>query len=258
MKPAHDLMPRPDRLLLSVVMPVFNEKATIEEIIERVRRVDLGADVDREIVVVDDGSSDGTRAILAGLEGPDLRVILHEKNLGKAGALQTGFRAARGDMVIIQDADLEYDPEDHPKVLQPIIDGVAEVVFGSRFQGQQQRVHLFFHYVANRILTLFSNICTNLNLTDMECCYKAFRREVLEAIEIQSSRFAVEPELTQKVAKLGVRIYEVGVSYHGRDYSEGKKIRFRDALEAVWAILRFKLFWRPPAGFRFSRWERRD
>ncbi|MEE9393063.1 MAG: glycosyltransferase family 2 protein [Planctomycetota bacterium] len=222
-------------------MPVYNEFPTLAKIVERVQAVPI----DLEIIAVDDGSSDGSRELLRALEGPRFHVLFHEKNQGKAGALKTGFAAARGEIVIIQDADLEYDPDEYPKVLGPILDGRADVVFGSRFQGGQARVHLFFHYVANRFLTLLSNICTNLNLTDMECCYKAFRREVLERFEIESSRFAVEPELAQKVAKLKVRIYEVGVSYHGRDYREGKKIGFRDAIEAVWAILRFKLFWWP-------------
>ena len=229
--------------LLSVVMPVFNEEATLSEILDRV----LAVDVDKEIILVDDGSTDRSREVIAPYLSDRVRLIEHERNRGKAAALATGFKAARGEIVIIQDADLEYDPADYPRVLQPMLDGRADVVFGSRFQGAHQRVHLFFHYVANRLLTLLSNICTNLNLTDMECCYKAFRREIIQAIEIQSTRFAVEPELTQKVAKLGVRIYEVGVAYHGRDYSEGKKIGFADAVEAVWAILRFKLFWRPDA-----------
>ncbi len=241
--------------VLSVIMPVYNEMATLRVIVERVLAVDLGPGVDVELICVDDGSTDGSRDLLNELAAgdPRIRTVFHEKNQGKAGALQTGFKAAEGDIVIIQDADLEYDPEEYPRILAPILDGRADVVFGSRFQGPQQRVHLFFHYVANRLLTLLSNICTNLNLTDMECCYKAFRREILQAIEIQSSRFAVEPELTQKVAKMGVKVYEVGVSYHGRDYSEGKKIGFSDALEAVWAILRFKVAWRPPRGFRLER-----
>ncbi|MCA9320581.1 MAG: glycosyltransferase family 2 protein [Planctomycetes bacterium] len=237
-------------------MPVYNEMATLRTIVERVLAVIAGPGVDTELICIDDGSTDGSRELLAELAAKDdrIRVVLHEVNQGKAGALQTGFRAAKGDLVIIQDADLEYDPEEFPKIMAPLLDGRAEVVFGSRFQGPQQRVHLFLHYIANRMLTLFSNICTNLNLTDMECCYKAFRREVLDALTIQSRRFAVEPELTQKVAKLGVRVYEVGCSYHGRDYSEGKKIGFSDAIEAVWAILRFKIFWYPPRDFAISRW----
>ena len=238
--------------MLSVVMPVYNEERTIRKILERVLAVDVG--IEKEIVLVDDGSQDRSVEIIKEFLSDRVRLFQHEKNQGKAGALGTGFKEARGDIVIIQDADLEYDPEEFPKILKPIVEGRADVVFGSRFQGAHQRVHLFFHYVANRLLTLFSNICTNLNLTDMECCYKAFRREVIQSITIQSKRFAVEPELTQKVAKLGVRVYEVGVSYHGRDYSEGKKIGFSDAIEAVIAILRFKLLWSKPAGFKVEPW----
>lgn len=230
---------------LSVVMPVYNELATLPEILNRVIEVPI----DIEILVVDDGSTDGSREWLEeyvqSSESSQVHLFFHESNQGKAGALATGFAEARGDIVIIQDADLEYDPEEYPNIIQPILDGKADVVFGSRFQGAHARVHLFFHYLANRMLTLFSNICTNLNLTDMECCYKAFRREVIQKITIQSRRFAVEPELTQKVAKMKVKVYEVAVSYHGRDYDEGKKIGFIDAIEAVWAILRFKFFWRP-------------
>ena len=236
--------------LLSVVMPVYNERATIPTIIQRV----LAVPIDKEIVIIDDGSTDGTRDYLSGVHDPRVRVVLHEKNTGKAGALATGFRSARGRIVIIQDADLEYDPEEYPQLLAPITDGRADVVFGSRFQGRQQRVHLYWHYVANRLLTFFSNVCTNLNLTDMECCYKVFRREVVAALTIESRRFAVEPELTQKVAKLRVRIYEVGCSYHGRDYADGKKIGMSDAIEAVWAILRFKFFWYPRARLRLPPW----
>lgn len=244
--------PRP---LLSVVMPVYNEERTLRTILDRT----LAVDIDKEVIAVDDASNDDSPRILEeyASRDPRVRYFRHEKNKGKAGALSTGFKEARGDVVIIQDADLEYDPEEFPQVLEPILEGHADVVFGSRFQGRHQRVHLFWHYVANRILTLLSNFCTNLNLTDMECCHKAFRREVIQALTIDSRRFAVEPELTQKVAKLGVRVYEVGVSYHGRDYSEGKKIGFSDAIEAVIAIVRFKLFWRPPRGFRIDPWNGR-
>ena len=239
-----------DEILLSVVIPVYNEIKTLETILDRV----FALGIDLEVILVDDGSTDGSREYALGrAETCDrLRVILHEENKGKAGALATGFAAAEGKIVIIQDADLEYDPEEFPKILKPILEGKADVVFGSRFQGSHQRVHLFFHYVANRLLTFMSNLCTNLNLTDMECCYKAFRRPVIQAITIDSRRFAVEPELTQKVAKLKVRVYEVGCSYHGRDYSEGKKIGFSDAIEAVIAIFRFRFFWRAPKDFKLE------
>ncbi|MCB9833751.1 MAG: glycosyltransferase family 2 protein [Planctomycetes bacterium] len=236
------------RPLLSVVIPVYNEEATLEAILDRVAAVPI----DMEVIMVDDGSRDRSVEIARSRENERVRLIVHEKNLGKAGALATGFRSARGEIVIVQDADLEYDPAEFPAVIQPILDGQADVVFGSRFQGGNRKQHRFFHYLANRILTLLSNLCTNLNLTDMECCYKAFRREVIQAFEIESKRFAVEPELTQKVAKLGVKIHEVPVSYHGRGYSEGKKIGFSDAIEAVGAILRFKLSWRPPRDFRLD------
>lgn len=242
-----------EHILLSVVMPVYNEAATLRKIIERVRAIPI----DHELILVDDGSTDGSRDIAREFESDRVRLFFHEKNKGKAGALATGFQNARGDFVIIQDADLEYDPEEYPQVLQPLLDGEADVVFGSRFQGARQRVHLFWHYIGNRVLTFCSNVCTNLNLTDMECCYKAMRREILDVITIQSSRFAVEPELTQKIAKLKVRVYEVGISYHGRDYSEGKKIGFMDAIEAIFAIVRFKLFWYPPKGFKLTPYSRR-
>jgi len=220
---------------ISVVMPCFNERATIEEILRRVR----AAPYEKEIIVVDDGSTDGTREILKRLE-PDvgLRLIFHEKNQGKGGAVASGFAAATGDAVVIQDADLEYDPADYPALLRPIEEGKADVVFGSRFLGGTHRCHLFWHYVGNRFLTFVSNALTNLNLTDMETCYKAFRADVAKRIKIESKRFGVEPELTAKVARMKVRIYEVPVSYHGRDYSHGKKIRAIDALEALWVIFR--------------------
>ena len=244
-------MAEEERPLLSVIMPIFNEEGTLDEILDRVEAVPL----DKEIVLVDDGSSDRSLEIAEGRTNARIRLIRHSRNTGKAGALATGFREARGRIVIIQDADLEYDPAEFPAVIAPIVEGEADVVFGSRFQGHDRKIHLLLHYVANRALTLLSNICTNLNLTDMECCYKAFRREVIQAIEIQAERFAVEPELTQKVAKMKLRIAEVPVSYQGRHYSEGKKIGFADALEAVWAILRFKLFWSAPRGFSLPPWE---
>lgn len=240
--------------LLSVVIPVYNEEATLEAILDRVEAVPI----DKEVILVDDGSKDRSVEIARARENEHVRLIVHEKNLGKAGALATGFKAARGDVVIVQDADLEYDPAEFPAVIKPILDGRADVVFGSRFQGGNHRVHLFFHYLANRLLTFLSNLCTNLNLTDMECCYKAFRREVIQVLSVDSKRFAVEPELTQKVAKLKVRVYEVAVSYHGRDYSEGKKIGFMDAIEAVLAIFRFKFFWYPPRDFKIERYRPRS
>ncbi len=226
------------KVMLSVVIPCFNERATIEELLSRV----IAAPYKKEIIVVDDGSTDGTRDLLKNLDGRDgLRIILHEKNQGKGGALRSGFRAATGNVVIIQDADLEYDPKDYPALVRPIEEGQADVVFGSRFLGGPHRCHLFWHYVGNRLLTLFSNIFTNLNLTDMETCYKVFRAEIAQKIEITSPRFGVEPELTAKVARLKCRVYEVPISYHGRDYAHGKKIGLKDAFEALWCIFKFNV-----------------
>jgi len=225
---------------LSVVIPVFNEKSTVEEIIRRVQAVDVG--LDKEIVAVDDASTDGTCEILQGLAADGIRVIRHEKNQGKGGALRTGFAAARGDVVLVQDADLEYDPREYPALLKPILEGRADVVYGSRFLGGPHRVLYFWHSVGNRLLTTFCNMASNLNLTDMETCYKVFRREVLEKVRLKSRRFGIEPEITIKVAKLGCRVYEVPISYAGRDYSEGKKIGWKDGFAALFHIVRFKFF----------------
>jgi len=233
------LYPLPPDLRVSVVVPVYNEKATVEEIVRRVRAVSIP----KEIILVDDGSTDGTRERLALMEGqPDLRVFYHERNQGKGAALKTGFGHATGDVVIIQDADLEYDPIHYPQLIQPIVEGVADVVYGSRFIATgPHRVLYFWHLVANRLLTTLSNMFTDLNLTDMETCYKAFRREVIQQIgpTLKEKRFGVEPELTAKVARRGFRIYEVGITYFGRTYGEGKKIKLRDAFRALWCILRY-------------------
>lgn len=221
---------------VSVVIPVYNERDTIHEILRRVKAVP----VDKEILVVDDASTDGTREILRGLDEPGVRVFLHDRNQGKGGALRTGFAEVSGDIVIVQDADLEYDPAEYPKLIAPIQAGKADVVYGSRFLGETHRVHLFWHYLGNRFLTLVSNMFTNLNLTDMETCYKVFRRDVLGKVRICSGGFGFDPEFTAKVARHRFRVYEVPISYWGRDYSEGKKISWKDGLIVLWAILRYR------------------
>jgi glycosyltransferase involved in cell wall biosynthesis len=225
--------------MLSVVIPAYNEEHTIEELVDAVAAVPI----EKEIVVVDDCSKDGTLKVLERLAAEGrISLFRHTVNQGKGAALRTGFRSASGDIVLIQDADLEYDPNEYPRLIQPILDGKADVVFGSRFVGgDSHRVLYFWHSVANRGLTLLSNALTNLNLTDMEVCYKVFRREIIDQITIEEDRFGFEPEITAKVAKLGCRVYEVGVSYSGRTYAEGKKIGLKDGFRALWCILKYNL-----------------
>ena len=223
---------------LSVVIPVYNEIGTIEEILKRVGSVPQ----DIEIIVVDDGSTDGTTKWLKERAGDDVKVIFHQKNKGKGAALRTGFEQVTGDIVIIQDADLEYDPREYGRLIEPILDGRADVVYGSRFTGGPQRVLFFWHYVGNRFLTLLSDMLTNLNLSDMETCYKVFRADLLKEITIKSNRFGFEPEITARFARLKCRIYEVPISYSGRTYEDGKKITWRDGLVALFHIIRFKFF----------------
>lgn len=225
---------------LSIIIPVYNEKNTIEEIIHRVLNAEAG--LEKEIIVVDDCSRDGTREILEELDQAKIKVYFHSKNQGKGAALQTGFSKAEGDIILIQDADLEYDPREYPILLGPILDGRADAVYGSRFLGGPHRVLFFWHYIGNRLLTTFSNMLSNLNLTDMETCYKAFKKETLNKITIKSKKFGFEPEITTKLAKLKCKIYEVPISYSGRDYSEGKKIGWKDGLAAIFHIIRFKFF----------------
>lgn len=230
---------------LSVVIPAYNEQATIEMLLARVAAAPLPPGVTLEMVVVDDGSRDGTRELLRELvkKGePPFVYVEHEKNQGKGAAVRTGFAKATGDVLLVQDADLEYSPNDYPVLLQPILDGQAEVVFGSRFLGGPHRVLFFWHSVGNRFLTMLSNMFTDLNLSDMETCYKVFKAEVLRGMELKSNRFGIEPELTARVAKTRARIYEVPISYHGRTYAEGKKIGWKDGFSAIWSILRFNLF----------------
>jgi glycosyltransferase involved in cell wall biosynthesis len=233
-------MVAPHSMKLSVVIPVYNEVNTLLHLIERVQQ----SPVEKEIIVVDDCSTDGTADVLRRASlAPNVRTMFHDVNQGKGAALRTAFAAATGEIVIVQDADLEYDPQEYPKLIKPILDGLADVVFGSRFAGgETHRVLYFWHSIGNHLLTLCSNAFTNLNLTDMETCYKVFRREVLQQIVVEENRFGFEPEITAKVAKLKVRVFEVGISYAGRTYEEGKKIGWKDGVRALWCIVKYNLF----------------
>lgn len=225
---------------LSVVIPVYNEAGTVREIVRLVERVD----VDKEIILVDDGSIDGTREVLGDVarEHPGVTVLYHELNMGKGRAVRTGFAVARGDYILVQDADLEYDPQDYHQLLRPLDQGKADTVYGSRFiTTQEHRVLYFWHSLGNKVLTLLSNMMTDLNLTDMETCYKVFRRELIQSIPLEEDRFGFEPEVTCKLAKAGARMYEVGIAYHGRTYEEGKKIGVKDGFRALWCILKYRL-----------------
>lgn len=229
---------------VSVVMPVYNESAFVEEAITRV----IKTGIPKELIVIDDGSTDGTKELLEGLMirqtgNCNIKIVFQKKNMGKGAALRRGFQEVSGDIIIIQDADLEYDPSEYPKLLEPILDGKADVVYGSRFAGGEvHRVLYFWHMAGNKLLTLFSNMLTNLTLSDIEVCYKVFTKNVLEKITIEENRFGFEPEITAKVAKLGVKIYEVGISYSGRSYEEGKKINWKDGLAAIRCIIKYNIF----------------
>ncbi|MDD3440644.1 MAG: glycosyltransferase family 2 protein [Kiritimatiellae bacterium] len=225
---------------LSIVIPVYNEAATIRQIVDLVRSVDVG--MDKELLLVDDCSRDGTREVLQEMSRalPEVKMLFHEINRGKGAALRTGFAAATGDIVLIQDADLEYDPHEYPRLLAPILDGHADVVYGSRFLGGgAHRVVFYWHYLGNKLLTTLSNMTTNLNLTDMEVCYKVFKREIIQEIPLQEDRFGFEVEITAKIARRKLKIYEVPISYYGRDYAEGKKIGWRDGFSALRCIVRY-------------------
>jgi glycosyltransferase involved in cell wall biosynthesis len=235
---------------LSVVVPCYNERPTINQLLKRV----LDSPWTDEVIVVDDGSTDGTRDLLAAVSDERVKVVLQPENQGKGAALRRGFEVATAEFVVVQDADLEYDPSDYPALLEPLVDGRADVVFGSRFMGgRPHRVLYFWHSMGNRLLTLASNMATNLNLTDMETCYKAFRREVVQGLDLREDRFGIEPEITAKVASGGFRIYEVGISYSGRTYAEGKKIGWRDGLWALRCIVRYS-----PFGERIAGWAARS
>ena len=225
---------------LSIIIPCYNEENTIEELISAVK---LAPVKDKELIVVDDGSTDRTRDILSRIKDENIAVIFHEKNKGKGAALRTGFQKATGQICVIQDADLEYDPKEYPILIEPILRNKADVVFGSRFQsGRPHRVVYFWHRVGNGFLTLMSNFFTDLNLSDMETCYKAFKTEIIQSIDIQENSFGFEPEVTAKISKMNLRIYEVGISYYGRTYSEGKKINWKDGVRAIYCIIKYNLF----------------
>jgi glycosyltransferase involved in cell wall biosynthesis len=229
---------------LSVVIPAYNERATVQELLARVARAPLPEGVEIEMVVVDDGSQDGTLELLRELAAagqPPFRLIEHAVNQGKGAAIRSGFLAASGEVMLVQDADLEYDPTDYPRLLAPILAGEADVVYGSRFLGGPHRVLFFWHSVGNRLLTTLSNMLTDINLSDMETCYKVFRREMLDPNSLESNRFGIEPELTARFAKHGARIYEVPITYRGRTYAEGKKIGWKDGFSAIWSIVRYNL-----------------
>ena len=225
-------------MLLSVVMPVYNEIDTIHEIIDVV----LSEKTDKELIIVDDLSQDGTRDFLQKYKHEKVKIFYHEENMGKGAAIRTALQHVSGDIVIIQDADLEYNPQEYPLMINPILSNKADVVYGSRFLGPEHRVLFFWHSLGNKFLTLFSNMFTNLNLSDMETCYKAFRREIAQNLNIESNRFGMEPEITAKIAKMKCVVYEVPISYYGRDYSEGKKITWKDGFSAIWCIIKFNLF----------------
>jgi glycosyltransferase involved in cell wall biosynthesis len=235
---------------LSIVIPVYNEHKLLPVILARVEAVALPGGLAREIVLVDDCSTDGTTDLVRQFQKdrPDWNITFHEKNQGKGAALRTGFQKATGDIILVQDADLEYDPSEYPDLLKPILDGKADVVFGSRFLGHSHRVLYYWHYLGNKLLTTWSNMLSNLNLTDMECCYKLFRAQTLRQVTVQENRFGFEPEITAKMAKIRARIFEVPVSYAGRTYEEGKKINWKDGFSAIRCLLKYNLFWRPRKG----------
>ena len=227
-------------MFVSVIIPCFNEKQTLKKILEKVQNSKIKI---QEIIIIDDCSTDGTIQILKSIKNPLIKIYYHSQNRGKGAALRTGFSKAEGDICIVQDADLEYDPDDYPRLIKPILDDKADVVFGSRFQGgSPHRVVYFWHRIGNGFLTLLSNVLTDLDLSDMETCYKVFKREIIQSIRIKEDRFGFEPEITAKIAKMNLRVYEVGIAYYGRTYSEGKKITWKDGIRAIYCILKYNLF----------------
>jgi glycosyltransferase involved in cell wall biosynthesis len=237
--PEHELGPAPKLRKLTVVVPVYNERNTLVEILRRMRAVELPDGIEREIVVVDDGSTDGTSEVLKQLGDSTVRIVLHERNRGKGAALRTGFERATGDFVLVQDADLEYDPDDWPRLIAPVLAGKARVVYGSRFTGERKNM-LFFHWVGNRFLSLTTNVLYNTTLSDMETCYKLIDRTLLDDLQLHAERFDIEPEITAKLLKRKVRIYEVPISYNGREFDEGKKITWKDGFAALWTLVKYR------------------